>query len=162
MHVVELLANSHEIIRPCWDRITCRVTLGRVGNTEPTPIEKNGAEIRSALRGHFHRCYYHNMKYGSKSQWTDCSALENVKKGGAWVSCFSQGVRRSDPFWQGAWVRAQLWNATAAIFLLENRWFPDFCSWKLTQIGHAQRPASQPASQPRERVQILQKIKQNY
>ena len=104
----------------------------------------------------------YEMKYGSKSQWTDCSALENVKKGGAWVSCFSQGVPRSDPFWQGAWVQAQLWNATAAIFFLENRWFPDFCSWKLTQIGHAQRPASQPASQPRERVQILQKIKQNY
>ena len=65
------------------------------------------------------------------------SALENVKKGGAWVSCFSQGVPRSDPFWQGAWVRAQLWNATAAIFLLENRWYPDFGCWKLTKIVHA-------------------------
>ena len=62
------------------------------------------------------------------------SALENVKKGGAWVSCFSQGVPRSDRFWKGALVRAQLWNATAAIFL---RWYPDFGCWKLTKIGHA-------------------------
>ena len=81
------------------------------------------------------------------------------KKWGAWVSCFSQGVRRSDPFWQGAWVRAQLWNATAAIFPLENRWFPDFCSWKLAKIGHAQRPASQPASQGNEiQLKILNKF----
>ena len=44
------------------------------------------------------------------------SALENVKKGGAWVSCFSQRVPRSDRFWKGARVRAQLWNPMLARF----------------------------------------------
>ena len=44
------------------------------------------------------------------------SALENVKKGGARLSCFSQRVPRSDRFWKGARVRAQLWNRILARF----------------------------------------------
>ena len=63
--------------------------------------------------GKLFRCV---CRSGTSTRGSSRSALENVKKGGAWVSCFSQGVPRSDRFWKRAWVRAQLWNRILARF----------------------------------------------